>query len=704
MASFYGNIKNNSRASFIFDRFYSSRTAMDQALKKNIDNNGAIQGDGIFINRYVMINYGYDSNGTYQMVPNDHVQQEGQIVNSTLIVTKDNYSDFYIIDSNGKYIQADKFYEPGWFSAGNHYYQKVNFINRWDNGHVENPYYRENRELDQQNYNAEYDLTVWMKIYTDNEEKYIMVGRLDIDAPGIELVVDAPSEGDFNGGPHFDLVQSSDSNYVYHMPKNWNFILNEYDPEKENTYITPQQQPGEDLDGYWNYEYDLDEKTYESEHEYPYYNKKGFDPKKQSHVNFEDDINLNSTKSGRKYPNHRYHEISLTANTYKRNWYYIKHDDDYVIAIGEFDPSQHYFIKTSEDTSSTFEEIVLNENLYRRDYYYIQVDPPDGDFNLDYEIGADGKNYIKSNDPFDINTKYYTKTLESEQLDTKRLDISLPSIGNAISDVYDSIYGKPTEDGLIGYTDSQTAGAYNSNKDNTHPNQCKINDPETGEEKFLSEEEIDDLYHDNSYPHNIPVYDTSGERRPFTENQLFDATNIDPYDNIKPSDPVSMAWGVYEIKKYLSELRFLADGVGIIGYTSENLLATYTLDNNGMYQISTDYYSLTEEQLDGLQPFNVETGFTIPVRKDRGIGLQSDWTLDENSAFGYIYHKPRILWSNPNLTNNSETIKTNTGESPETNYYAMHSIEYIYDNYKDNTLEQLFGMARNTSDWLNNSI
>jgi len=45
-----------------------------------------------------------------------------------------------------------------------------------------------------------------MKIYTDNEEKYIMVGRLDIDAPGIELVVDAPSEGDFNGGPHFDLV------------------------------------------------------------------------------------------------------------------------------------------------------------------------------------------------------------------------------------------------------------------------------------------------------------------------------------------------------------------------------------------------------------------------------------------------------------------------------------------------------------------
>jgi len=42
MASFYGNIKNNSRASFIFDRFYPSRTAMEKALREDRDNNNAV--------------------------------------------------------------------------------------------------------------------------------------------------------------------------------------------------------------------------------------------------------------------------------------------------------------------------------------------------------------------------------------------------------------------------------------------------------------------------------------------------------------------------------------------------------------------------------------------------------------------------------------------------------------------------------------
>ena len=32
MASFYGNIKNNSRTSFIFDKIYPTRTAMEAAL------------------------------------------------------------------------------------------------------------------------------------------------------------------------------------------------------------------------------------------------------------------------------------------------------------------------------------------------------------------------------------------------------------------------------------------------------------------------------------------------------------------------------------------------------------------------------------------------------------------------------------------------------------------------------------------------
>jgi hypothetical protein len=64
MALFYGNMKNNSRASFIFDKIYPSRTAMEAALAA-VDEDGNRIGDGIFINRYVLIDYHYalvDSN------------------------------------------------------------------------------------------------------------------------------------------------------------------------------------------------------------------------------------------------------------------------------------------------------------------------------------------------------------------------------------------------------------------------------------------------------------------------------------------------------------------------------------------------------------------------------------------------------------------------------------------------------------------
>ena len=55
MSSFYGNVKNLVRSPFIFDRIYSSRKKMEDSLL-----NG---GDGVFINRYVLVNYGFDAEG-----------------------------------------------------------------------------------------------------------------------------------------------------------------------------------------------------------------------------------------------------------------------------------------------------------------------------------------------------------------------------------------------------------------------------------------------------------------------------------------------------------------------------------------------------------------------------------------------------------------------------------------------------------------
>jgi len=49
MNSFYGNLKNNSRASFIFDKVYPTRKLMDESAVS----------DGVFVNRYVLIAYDY---------------------------------------------------------------------------------------------------------------------------------------------------------------------------------------------------------------------------------------------------------------------------------------------------------------------------------------------------------------------------------------------------------------------------------------------------------------------------------------------------------------------------------------------------------------------------------------------------------------------------------------------------------------------
>jgi len=97
---------------------------------------------------------------------------------------------------------------------------------------IENIFYAKHR-TDDIKYKAEYDQTVWMKIYTNNVEKYIMVARLKAEAPAFEMVPCAP--GGHDGVPHFDLLHSTDINYKYHVPVNWKIAINNYDPTKDPT-------------------------------------------------------------------------------------------------------------------------------------------------------------------------------------------------------------------------------------------------------------------------------------------------------------------------------------------------------------------------------------------------------------------------------------------------------------------------------------
>jgi hypothetical protein len=59
--SLYGTVKKIGSSQFTFDKIYTSRSAMEEALT-TLDNNGKIIGDGVYHSRYVLVSYGNEQN------------------------------------------------------------------------------------------------------------------------------------------------------------------------------------------------------------------------------------------------------------------------------------------------------------------------------------------------------------------------------------------------------------------------------------------------------------------------------------------------------------------------------------------------------------------------------------------------------------------------------------------------------------------
>lgn len=730
MASFYGNIKNNSRSSFIFDRIYSSRCEMEKALYETKDSNGAVSGDGVFINRYVLINYGYSAQGYYTIVPNKIVQIDaGTTGNSEKFGT-------YYREINGQegYYPANYNLNTGAYdivyNPNDTYYKKTNFVERFTTNLEEEPNYQKNREDDAEKYYASYDHTVWQKIYSDNKEKYILVAELNAEAPTFELITDAP--GSMDGAPHFDLSLSSELNYVYHVPKNWNIILNQYNSEETYTNTT---------NTYWYYEQDLidKDKTFNIKEDYPFINRKGFDISTRIiKPTINEGISLNETKSGTKYTIHQYRQINLTVDTYSKNRYFtLSKVPKNVPANHTYSIKNSYFIANTQNPTSYIVCPLKKKNATTyipaielstgQRYYYIQNNTQaftlvtdDYDANINNTHGYYELTTYKDNND---------ERIIQQDKDTKRLDIYLPSIGNAIAMMYDSIFGKPRyrERKIIGYTtiaklekynqqdftsyeiensqydltqaqvndltipvyftadgkqagycsysyfknnfiETQTQGnytilgkQYNGKNENivydktsadveipvyelidnilgyTSRDNLQIyqKDNENGNVKILtdtcllSEDEINDLSPELVPGYfDVPVYAiTNQNKRPYDEQKLFDTFSA-PYDSLYDQDNVSMGWALDALKRYLSELRYLANGGN-----SQN-----------------------------------------------GLGLQSDWTLDNDQAFGYIYHKPDIITAFiPTADNNIVLGKTYYKKTYDS---EPSSINYGAENFE----------------------
>lgn len=240
MSSFYGNIKNGTRVSLVFDKTYPNRYEMESAITQQLDTGkttGNINGDGVYNTRYVLINYGERRYSPYISIPNLEPWEE--IVDNKYTLNEEELPDLYVYTYNNKYLMQNNrgslVYDinsvtreersfGSYESLANNpniiedydYYKKNNLIPVFylaansvvsNSNNIlppdlidENCEYAINRETDEKYYQGSYDHTVWQKIWcsvksnTTITEKYVMIAGLDAKAPKMNIIVDAPDD------------------------------------------------------------------------------------------------------------------------------------------------------------------------------------------------------------------------------------------------------------------------------------------------------------------------------------------------------------------------------------------------------------------------------------------------------------------------------------------------------------------------------
>lgn len=298
---FYGNITNTARTQFQFDRIYANRAEMDE---------NAVT-DGIFMNRYVLVEYDSEVNTDTLLrvqLKNGYLYYNptGKTDYSTLLtrsLVKKNdvvysYNDstklaiFYIITSE---------YQVGSSTAAS--FKEI------VRGDSDIPNYTKNYNIDVNKYGAGrgYDSTVWQKTYVNNTEKYVMIAELNSIVPTFDVSADAPTSEPII--PHFD-IQSTDLYYKLHWQAPWGMRVkqaanaSQSDETSSYTKYTYNPETGAEIESSsGDYNADI------------YYNKAGFDITKHTESAAANKITVAPTgKSGNLYNKHGGTTETITKN------------------------------------------------------------------------------------------------------------------------------------------------------------------------------------------------------------------------------------------------------------------------------------------------------------------------------------------------------------------------------------------------------
>ena len=472
---FYGNITNTTRTQFSFDATYPSRYEMDTQVAN----------DGVYVGRYVLVEYDKDIKGSLSGIPqvykittdglnkdfalsisadfivNEKVDGEENEVNPTIIrcITDEDRKNI----ADGKLKYTDNLIEKGtvlrvpgklnddgtpiynlvansgthtdpsnpenslsdeyWVATGNEQFvitmmtedeqgrpvkQYTTFTGAlWESlGNSSQDSFTLNFTRDKQYYKTSrgYDSTVWQKVLDKGYEKYVMVAELNTIVPTFDITADAPTIVPLR--PHFD-VDSTNVYYKLHWQPTWGLRIRSSEPDTQVPQYDTEGKPiaATILSSNSRVEYPSDENTHWTRTEFD----KITNSKKVLYAKYNETGGVDWVE---KAPEEDppvlnaaiyYNRDGFDPDVVSKSW-----DRKYLHQLGlpgRRDPAVDPDVSPSEDKGFVAEGITIAPT------------------------GLSGNTYANHNG------------VATPEVDTQELSIMLPSIGDAISDVWDLVYG-----------------------------------------------------------------------------------------------------------------------------------------------------------------------------------------------------------------------------------------------------------------------
>lgn len=472
---FYGNITNTTRTQFSFDATYASRYDMDREAAN----------DGVYVGRYVLVEYDKDVKGSLSGVPqvykittdglnkdfalsisadfivSEKTDEEGNKINPTIIrcfeqadkdaiaAGKEIYTANLVEEGTVLRVPGDlnektgkplynlvansgtntdpansKLYDEYWVAHKNSQYViTIAYLDAHGNtkkkfttftgasweflGDSSQDSFTINFTRDKNYYNTSrgYDSTVWQKVLDKGYEKYVMVAELNTVVPTFDISADAPTIVPLR--PHFD-VDSTNVYYKLHWQPTWGLRV--------KTCVPDMQVP----------QYDSEGKAISA--------------------------TISSSNDPAEYPsneNTRWTRTEFDKTTNSKKTLYAKYNEtgginwvEEDVAEGEppFIDAAIYYNREGFDSDK------VNKS-WDRTYQNQRGDAPRRDPTVDpkvvtlnnYGFVKEGINIVPSG--LSGNTYENHNGIATPEIDTQELSIMLPSIGDAISDVWDLVYG-----------------------------------------------------------------------------------------------------------------------------------------------------------------------------------------------------------------------------------------------------------------------